>query len=96
MHALWLVLSCFTGVFGFGILLAGVLSCADFDSLESTNKEKRMFLLFDAVFFGSLGFLTSGIARNWTKQRDARRMVYAGLVSLAALVVFAGLALHTA
>jgi hypothetical protein len=95
MHALWLIFSCFAGTLAFGFLLAGLLSCADLDSLESTNKEKRILLLIDAVFLGSLGFLTSGIARNWTKQRDARRMVYAGLIFLAALVAFAGLALYT-
>ena len=96
MHALCLILSCFAGMFAFGFLLAGVLSCADFDSLDSVNREKRILLLFDAVFFGSIGFLTSGIARNWTKQKDARRLVYAGLVSLAALIVFVGLTLRTA
>jgi hypothetical protein len=79
-------------MFAFGLLLSGVLSCADFDSLESTNKGNHVFFLFDAVFFGSLGFLTSGIARNWSIQRDARRMVYAGLISLGALVIFVSLA----
>lgn len=95
MRALWLILTCFAGTFAFGFVLAGVLSCADLDGLESTNREKRILFLFDAVFFGSLGFLTSGFARNWGKQRDARRMVYAGLVSLAALFVFVGLTIYT-
>lgn len=94
MHALWVILSCFAGTLAFAFLLAGVLSCVDFDSLESTDKEKQTLFLFDVIFFGSLGFLTSGIVRNWSKQTDARRMVYAGLISLAGLVVFAGLALR--
>jgi hypothetical protein len=95
MHSLWVILSCFAGMFAFAFLLAGVLSCADLDGLESTDKERRMLFLFDALFFGSLGFLTSGIARNWAKFRDARRMVYTGLIFLVALVVFVSLALRT-
>lgn len=92
MHALWIILSCFAGMFAFGLLLSGVLSCVDFDSLESRNNEKQILFLLDAVFLASLGFLTSGVARNWTKQKDARRMVYAGLITLGALVIFVGLA----
>ena len=93
MHALWVILACLAGTLTFGFLLAGIVSCADLDGLESRNREERFLVLIDAVVFGSLGFLTSGMARNWSKHRDARRMVYTGLIFLAALVVFVGLAL---
>jgi hypothetical protein len=93
MHAFWVILACLAGTFTFGFLLAGLLSCADLDGLESTNREKGFRILIDAVFFASLGFLTSGVVKNWSKHRDARLMVYAGLISLAALVVFVGLAI---
>jgi uncharacterized PurR-regulated membrane protein YhhQ (DUF165 family) len=93
MHALWVILACLAGTFTFGFLLTGFLSCADLDGLESTNRENGFRILSDAVFFGSFGFLTSGIAKNWSKHRDARRMVYTGLISLAALVIFLAFAL---
>ena len=93
MHALWVILACLAGVFTFGFLLAGFLSCADLDELESTNREKGFLILIDALLFGSLGFLTSGIAKNWSKHRDARRMVCTGLISLAALVIFLAFAM---
>lgn len=80
----------------FGFLLAGILGCADFTRLESpANREDKILRLIDAVCFGALGFLASGIAKNLSKQNDARRMVYAGLVSLAALAVFACLVAYT-
>ena len=89
-------MTCLTGMFAFGFLLAGILGCADFDRWETpASREARVLRAIDAVLFGALGFFASGVAKNWTKQRDARRLVYAGLVSLAAVAVFGYLVVHT-
>src|SRR5580765_5363238 len=48
MHAFWVILACLAGTFTFGFLLAGLLSCADLDGLESTNREKGFRILIDA------------------------------------------------
>ncbi len=96
MHALWIILTCLAGTFAFGFLLAGILGCADFDRFESpASREDRVLLVIDAVLFGALGFLASGVAKNWSKQRDARRFVYAGLISLSAVAVFGYLVVRT-
>lgn len=96
MHAVWIILACLAAMLAFGFLLAGILGCAAFDRLDSpANRGDQVLRLVDAVVFGALGFLASGVAKNWGKQRDARRMVYAGLISLAALAVFGCLVVYT-
>jgi hypothetical protein len=96
MHAIWITLTCFGATFAFGFLLAGVLGFADLDQLDKPCERGKQFSrLFDAIVLGGIGFLLSGLASNWTKRPEERRMVYAGLASLAAAVVFGYLVICT-
>ena len=89
MHSLWIILACFAGMFAFGFLLAGVLGCQNFGKGDSgTNLKQNLRRCVDVTLFFGLGTVTSGLVENWSKERDARRMVYVGLLSLAALAVF--------
>jgi hypothetical protein len=93
---LWIALSCLAGTFAIGFLAAGMLGFADLERLGSpASRTDKVFQAVDGLLFGSLGFLVSGIFENWSKERDARRMIYSGLISLAALVFFGYLAVHT-
>ena len=96
MHALWIILTCFAAMFAFGFLLAGILGCADFDQLERpVSREDQLLRLFDSVVLCSFGFLTAGVVKNWANRPQERRFVYAGLLSLAAGIVFGCVAVCT-
>jgi len=96
MHAIWIILTCFAAIFAFGFLLAGILGCADLDRLDRPSEPGgQLSRLFDAIVLGGIGFLLSGLASNWKKRPEERRMVYAGLASLAAVVAFGYLVICT-
>ena len=83
-------------MFAFGFLLAGILGCADFDQLERPgSREDGLLRLLDFVVLGSLGFLSSGVVKDWTSRPQERRLVYTGLICLAAAVVFGSFAVCT-
>jgi hypothetical protein len=94
MRPLFIILACFAGVFTFAFLLAGILGLQD----TQPPKDGRGFTLrlFDAIVLGGLGSVVLGFQKNWHTQREARAMIYAGLVALAALLLFGCLAVRSA
>jgi hypothetical protein len=92
MHSLWIVLTCFAGLLAFGFLLAGLLGFLDFERLNSPGN--RIPGLVDALLLGGAGFMVSSVAKNWSHGKEARRMIYTGLVALVILLVFGYLAAH--
>jgi hypothetical protein len=90
MHALFVVLACFAGIFAFAFLLAGILNLQDFD--RETNRTETIFQVIDALVLGSIGTAVRAILRNWSARDEARRLIYTGLVSLILFFLFVGLA----
>lgn len=91
MHTLWTIFACFSGIFAFAFLLAGVQGMQDEE--PPRNRSKLILLSCDITGVGALGEALRGAVKNWSKQPDERRLIYAGLFSLAAFVVFVCLAM---
>ena len=90
MHTVWIILACFAGIFSFAFLTAGTLGLQDTPAPKS--RPGALFQLLDGIVFGSIGSILRGFVMNWSTHRDERRLVYTGLICLAALIVFGGLA----
>lgn len=92
MHTLWIILACFSGVFAFAFLLAGVQGMQEENPEPPKDVSEKISHVLGAIIFGVLGSMPGsmlrGIAKNWNKQPNERRLVYAGLLCLAAFVVF--------
>lgn len=90
MHTLWIILACFSGVFAFAYLLAGIMGMQDDE--PPNNRSKLILLSCDITGVSALGEALRGAAKNWSTRPDEHRLVYAGLLCLAASMVFVCLA----
>jgi hypothetical protein len=88
MHTLWIILACFSGVFAFAFLLAGVQGMQEENPEPPKDVSEKISHIVDATIFGSLGSMLRGVAKNCSKQLNERHLIYAGLISLAAFMVF--------
>jgi hypothetical protein len=93
MHALFIILACFAGVFAFAFLLAGILGLQD--TTPPKDRTDATFQFADAVVFSGIASVLRGFEKNWSTRREERRLFCGGLVCLAAFIVFACLAVST-
>lgn len=94
MHTLFIILTCLAGLLGFSFLLAGIMGLQD----PQPPKDWRggMLRFMDAVFLGALGSIVLGFQKNWRTEKEARAMIYSGLVAFAAFLLFGYLAIQSA
>ena len=93
MHTLWIILSCFAGVFAFAFLLAGILSFQD--TTPPKDRADAAFQFFDATVLGGIASIVRGFEKNWGTHTEERRLFYAGLGCLGAFILFMYLAAST-
>ena len=86
MHTLFIILGCFAGVFAFAFLLAGILA------LGATEPSRNWREFLEKT---SLSAQVRRALRRWRTQGETRTLIYVGMVSLAALVLFTFLAFRT-
>lgn len=92
MHTLWIILVCFSGVFAFAFLLAGVQGMQEENPEPPKDVSEKISHIVDATIFGALGSMLGGVEKNWSKQPNERKLVYAGSICLVAFVLFVFLA----
>jgi hypothetical protein len=94
MHALWISLAWLSGVFAFAFLLGGVVGLQDVEPPK--DRLGKSLQVIDLIFLGGLGSMVSDTVKNWETQAEKRSLIWSGLAFLAATVLFAFLASHTA
>ena len=86
MHTLFIILACFAGVFAFAFFLAGMLA------LNATEPASNWREFLETI---SLSAQVRRVRQRWRTQSETRTLIYVGMVSLAALVLFTFLAFRT-
>jgi len=93
MHTLWIILSCFAGVFTFAFLLAGILGLQD--TTPPKDRKDAALQFVDAIVFSGIASFLRGFEKNWSTRTDERRLFCAGLVCFAVFILFICLAVST-
>jgi hypothetical protein len=92
MHELWITLACLSGVFAFALLFGGLVGLQDMEPPK--DREGKILMVIDLIFFGALGSIVSDIGKNWQNRAEERSLIWSGLACLAATILFAFLASH--
>jgi hypothetical protein len=93
MNILWIILACFSGMFAFAFLLAGIAGLQD--TTPPKSRAGAVFQFLDAIVLSGMASVIRGFRKNWSARTEERWLVFAGLTSLAASILFLCLAVYT-
>lgn len=86
MQTLWTILACFSGVFAFAFLLAGIFGLQD----DSPRKDGKVsvFAVLDCLILGGIATALLNASFQPNIRPKERRLLWTGLACLAAFILF--------
>lgn len=85
MNTALLIIAILAGILGGACVLAGILLLRDLPGSDTHNKSQRGRLigeLLDGLIIFGVIMTSYDATKNWSRRRDARRFIYAGLGGL--------------
>ena len=91
MSMVFFFFACMAGICAFGFLLAAAIS---FQKLGAPGESASFLARWVHMLSGGWIATARGMARNWSREQELRRLIYLGCTALLVAIICAVLAFH--